>query len=54
MSDIPAFPYSLLWEERVVRSVANFTRRDGMKFIKLSPQEPVETENNFIPAATGQ
>jgi alcohol dehydrogenase, propanol-preferring len=43
MSDIPSFPYSLLWEERVVRSVANLTRRDGEEFLALAPQVPVRT-----------
>jgi len=43
MSDIPAFPYSLLWEERSVRSVANLTRQDGEEFLALAPQVPVHT-----------
>jgi propanol-preferring alcohol dehydrogenase len=43
MSDIPSFPYSLLWEERVVRSVANLTRHDGEEFLALAPKVPVET-----------
>src|SRR5438876_6845536 len=43
MSDIPAFPYELLWEERVLRSVANLTRRDGEEFLALAPQVPVQT-----------
>lgn len=43
MSDIPAFPYEILWEERVVRSVANLTRRDGEAFLDLAPQVPVRT-----------
>jgi propanol-preferring alcohol dehydrogenase len=43
MSDIPAFPYRLLWEERVVRSVANLTRQDGVEFLALAPQVPVRT-----------
>lgn len=43
MSDIPAFPYRLLWGERVVRSVANLTRRDGEEFLALAPQVPVRT-----------
>ena len=38
MSDIPSFPYRLLWEERVVRSVANLTRRDAEEFLALAPQ----------------
>jgi alcohol dehydrogenase, propanol-preferring len=44
MSDIPSFPYSLLWEERVVRSVANLTRADAHEFMALAPQVPVRTE----------
>jgi propanol-preferring alcohol dehydrogenase len=44
MSDIPSFPYELLWEERVVRSVANLTRQDGEEFLAVAPQVPVRTE----------
>ena len=44
MSDIPSFPYSLLWQERVVRSVANLTRRDGEEFLALAPKVPIRTE----------
>ncbi|MDQ3840967.1 MAG: zinc-dependent alcohol dehydrogenase family protein [Actinomycetota bacterium] len=44
MSDIPSFPYELLWGERVVRSVANLTRRDGEEFLALAPEVPVRTE----------
>ncbi len=44
MSDIPSFPYELLWGERVVRSVANLTRRDGEEFLELAPRVPVRTE----------
>ena len=44
MSDIPSFPYELLWGERVVRSVANLTRRDGEEFLALAPDVPVRTE----------
>ncbi len=44
MSDIPSFPYELLWGERAVRSVANLTRRDGESFLRLAPQVPVRTE----------
>ena len=44
MSDIPAFPYRILWEERVLRSVANLTRQDGLEFLKLARQIPVRTE----------
>jgi propanol-preferring alcohol dehydrogenase len=49
MSDIPSFPYELLWEERVVRSVANLTRRDGHEFLALAPQVPVRTEVEVFP-----
>jgi propanol-preferring alcohol dehydrogenase len=44
MSDIPSFPYELLWEERSIRSVANLTRSDGEEFLALAPQVPVRTE----------
>src|SRR5207247_11395264 len=44
MSDIPSFPYRILWEERVLRSVANLTRRDGEEFLKVAPRVPVRTE----------
>ena len=43
MSDIPSFPYDILWGEREVVSVANLTRRDGEEFLALAPQVPVET-----------
>ena len=43
MSDIPAFPYELLWEERMIRSVANLTRADGDEFLALAPEVPVRT-----------
>jgi propanol-preferring alcohol dehydrogenase len=43
MSDIPSFPYSILWEERVLRSVANLTRRDGHELLELAPRAGVET-----------
>jgi propanol-preferring alcohol dehydrogenase len=49
MSDIPAFPYNLLWEERVIRSVANLTRRDGEEFLALAPQVPVRTDVTTFP-----
>ncbi|MHC4713620.1 MAG: zinc-dependent alcohol dehydrogenase family protein [Planctomycetota bacterium] len=49
MSDIPSFPYSLLWGERVVRSVANLTRRDGEEFLALAAKVPVETEVHTYP-----
>jgi alcohol dehydrogenase, propanol-preferring len=44
MSDIPSFPYEILWSERVVRSVANLTRKDGEEFLALAPKVPVRTE----------
>lgn len=43
MSDIPRFPYSLLWGERILRSVANLTRRDGDEFLNIAPQVPIRT-----------
>jgi propanol-preferring alcohol dehydrogenase len=48
MSDVPSFPYSLLWEERVIRSVANLTRQDGEEFLKIAPQVPVKTETQVF------
>jgi len=44
MSDIPSFPYELLWGERGLRSVANLTRLDGEEFLRLAPKVPVNTE----------
>lgn len=49
MSDIPAFPYDILWGERSIVSVANLTRRDGEEFLKLAPQVPVRTEVQLFP-----
>ena len=49
MSDIPQFPYELLWGERSVRSVANLTRRDGEEFLELAPRVPVRTEVQSFP-----
>jgi propanol-preferring alcohol dehydrogenase len=49
MSDIPAFPYDILWGERSIVSVANLTRRDGEEFLKLAPQVPVRTEVELFP-----
>jgi alcohol dehydrogenase, propanol-preferring len=49
MSDIPAFPYRLLWNERVLRSVANLTRRDGDAFLELAPQAGVRPETTVYP-----
>jgi propanol-preferring alcohol dehydrogenase len=49
MSDIPSFPYSILWEERTLRSVANLTRRDGEEFLQLAPRIPVRTQTETHP-----
>jgi propanol-preferring alcohol dehydrogenase len=49
MSDIPSFPYELLWGERVLRSVANLTRRDGEDFLALAPQVPIQTQVEAFP-----
>jgi propanol-preferring alcohol dehydrogenase len=49
MTDIPAFPYALLWGERQVRSVANLTRADGEAFLRLAPAVPVRTETEAWP-----
>ncbi len=51
MSDIPSFPYDLLWGERVVRSVANLTRADGDEFLAGAPDVPVRTEVSTVPLA---
>src|SRR5690606_38959976 len=51
MSDIPSFPYEILWGERVVRSVANLTRRDAEEFLALAPRVPVRTEVQPFPLA---
>jgi propanol-preferring alcohol dehydrogenase len=49
MSDIPSFQYRLLWGERVIRSVANLTRRDGTDFLELAPRVPVRTAVQSFP-----
>jgi propanol-preferring alcohol dehydrogenase len=49
MSEVPSFPYSLLWEERTVRSVANLTRRDAEEFLALAPRVPVRTRVSTYP-----
>jgi alcohol dehydrogenase, propanol-preferring len=49
MSDIPSFPYHLLWRERVVRSVANLTRRDGEGFLRVAAEIPVRTTVETLP-----
>jgi alcohol dehydrogenase, propanol-preferring len=51
MSAIPSFPYSLLWEERVIRSVANLTRQDGEEFLALASQIPVKADVKVFPLA---
>jgi propanol-preferring alcohol dehydrogenase len=49
MSDIPSFPYSLLWEERQLLSVANLTRRDGIEFFKIAPQAGIQIHTTTFP-----
>jgi propanol-preferring alcohol dehydrogenase len=49
MTDIPSFPYAILWGERSVVSVANLTRHDGEAFLALAPQVPVRTEVEALP-----
>lgn len=49
MSDIPSFPYEILWGERVLRSVANLTRKDGEEFLALAPQIPIKTTYTTYP-----
>lgn len=49
MSDIPSFPYALIWGERTVTSVANLTRKDGLEFLSLAPEVPVRTEVTSYP-----
>jgi propanol-preferring alcohol dehydrogenase len=49
MSDIPSFPYEILWGERSLRSVANLTREDGEQFLALAPRIPVRTEVTVYP-----
>lgn len=51
MSEIPAFPYDILWGERSIRSVANLTRKDGLEFLDLAPRIPVRTEIRRFPLA---
>jgi propanol-preferring alcohol dehydrogenase len=51
MTDIPTFPYELLWGERQIRSVANLTRADGEEFLALAPRVPVRTEIETFPLA---
>jgi propanol-preferring alcohol dehydrogenase len=49
MSDIPSFPYDILWGEREVRSVANLTREDGEAFLRIAPEVPVRSEVTVYP-----
>ena len=49
MSDIPSFSYDLLWGERILRSVANLTRKDGWEFLALAPKVPVHTQTTLFP-----
>jgi alcohol dehydrogenase, propanol-preferring len=49
MSDIPSFPYEILWEERTLRSVANLTRQDAVEFLALAAEFPIRTETNIYP-----
>ena len=51
MSDIPSFPYSILWEERQLVSVANLTRQDGRDFLKLAPAMGIVTKTTTYPLA---
>jgi propanol-preferring alcohol dehydrogenase len=49
MSDIPSFPYSILWEERELLSVANLTRQDGLDFLRLAPQIGIQVKTARYP-----
>ncbi len=51
MSDIPAFPYAMLWGERRICSVANLTRNDGLEFLTIAPEVPVRTTVTPYPLA---
>ena len=51
MSDIPGFPYGLLWGERQLVSVANLTRQDGLEFLKIVPQTGIRTQTTAFPLA---
>jgi propanol-preferring alcohol dehydrogenase len=54
MSDIPSFPYRILWEERVVRSVANLTRRDGEDLLRLASLAHVRAHVEVFPLEAAQ
>jgi len=49
MSDIPSFPYSMLWEERQLLSVANLTRQDGLDFLRLAPRIGIKVKTTLYP-----
>ena len=49
MGDIPAFPYVILWKERTIRSVANFTRQEGEELFEIAQKVPIKTETNVFP-----
>ena len=51
MSDVPSFPYRLLWEERMIRSVANLTRADAREFLRVAAEMPLETHVRVYPLA---
>ena len=51
MSEIPAFPYEILWGERVLRSVANLTREDAEAFLRVAPKVPIRTKTEILPLA---
>ena len=51
MSDIPSFPYPILWEERQLLSVANLTRQDGLDFLRLAPEIGIVTSTRPYPLA---
>jgi propanol-preferring alcohol dehydrogenase len=53
MSDVPSFPYEILWGERCVRSVANLTRRDAVEFLALAPRVPIRTRTEAFPLERG-
>ena len=52
MSDIPSFPYSILWQERQIVSVANLTRKDGEEFMALAAQIPIQTHIKMWPLSS--
>jgi len=49
MSDIPSFPYLILWEERALLSVANLTRQDGIEFLRVAPEIGIVTKTTSYP-----